>query len=80
MIYRAKRYAQCLSNYSVAAGGRSFPSAAGFHTSETIFTDDEGVYLLDNQDSPACVDRASDGSQLLRQRIERIERQPLQEG
>ena len=44
MIYRAKRYAPHLSNYSGAADGRSFPSAAGFHTSNTFFTDDEGVY------------------------------------
>jgi hypothetical protein len=36
-------------------------SAAGFHTSKTFFTDDEGVYLLDNRDSPACADRAPDG-------------------
>jgi hypothetical protein len=62
MIYRAKRYAPYLSNYSAAASGRSFPSAAGFHTSNTFFTDDEGVYLLDNRDSPACTDRAPDGS------------------
>ena len=62
MIYRAKLYAPHLSNYSAAAGGRSFPSAAGFHTSKTFFTDDEGVYLLDNRDSPACGDRAPDGS------------------
>jgi hypothetical protein len=62
MIYRAKLYAPYLSNYSAAAGGRSFPSAAGFHTSNTFFTDDKGVYLLDNRDSPACADRASDGS------------------
>jgi len=62
MIYRAKRYAPHLSNYSGAAGGRSFPSAAGFHTSNAFFTDDEGVYLLDNRDSPACADRAPDGS------------------
>jgi hypothetical protein len=62
MIYRAKLYAPHLSNYSAAAGGRSFPSAAGYHTSKTFFTDDEDVYLLDNRDSPACADRAPDGS------------------
>jgi hypothetical protein len=33
MIYRAERYAPHLSNYAGAAGGRTFPSAAGFHTS-----------------------------------------------
>jgi hypothetical protein len=62
MLYRAKLYAPHLSNYSGAAGGRSFPSAAGFHTSNTFFTDDEGVYLLDNRDAPACAERAQDGS------------------
>jgi hypothetical protein len=62
MLYRAKLYAPHLSNYSGAAGGRTFPSAAGFHTSNTFFTDDEGVYLLDNRDAPACADRAPDGS------------------
>ena len=36
MIYRAKVYAPYLSNYSAAAGGRSLPSAAGFHTSNTL--------------------------------------------
>ena len=56
MICRAKLYAPHLSNYSAAAGGRSFPSAAGFHTSKTFFTDDEGVYLLDNRDSSACAE------------------------
>ncbi|MDX5436191.1 MAG: hypothetical protein LPK03_03310, partial [Pontibacter sp.] len=29
MIYRAQRYAPHLSNYAGAAGGRTFPSAAG---------------------------------------------------
>lgn len=62
LIYRAERYAPFLSNYAGAAGGRSFPSAAGFHTSMTFFTDDEGVYVLDARDAPACADRSSDGS------------------
>lgn len=62
MIYRAKLYAPHLSNYSGAEGGRSFPSAAGFHTSNIFFTDDEGVYLLDNRDAPACAERVQDGS------------------
>src|SRR5215217_6832428 len=47
MIMRHARYAPHLSNYSGAAGGRTFPSAAGFHTSEVFFTDDEGVPLRD---------------------------------
>lgn len=62
MIYRAARYAPHLSNYAGSAGGRVFPSAAGFHTSQTFFTDDDGVYMLDMRDAPAFDDRASDGS------------------
>jgi hypothetical protein len=62
LIYRAERYAPFLSNYAAAAGGRTFPSAAGFHTSMTFFTDDEGVYVLDARDAPACADRNGDGS------------------
>src|SRR5215218_11131673 len=62
MITRHARYAPHLSNYSAAAGGRTFPSAAGFHTSEVFFTDDEGVYLFETRDAPALVERAADGS------------------
>ncbi|MDW7774040.1 MAG: hypothetical protein SCH71_14230 [Desulfobulbaceae bacterium] len=62
MIYRAALYAPHLSNYAGAAGGRVFPSAAGFHTSKTFFTDDEGVYVLEMRDAPAFDDRADDGS------------------
>ncbi len=61
LIYRAKIYAPHLSNYAGAAGGRTFPSAAGFHTSKTFFTDDDGVYVLDNRDAPASGDCNSDG-------------------
>ena len=62
MIYRGQRYAPHLSNYPGAAGGRTFPSAAGFHTSQVFFTDDEGVYLIDNRDAPAAAARERDGS------------------
>ena len=62
MIYRGDIYAPKLSNYAGAAGGRVFPSAAGFHTSQTFFTDDEGLYLLDMRDAPAYEERAADGS------------------
>lgn len=62
LIYRAQRYAPHLSNYAGAAGGRTFPSAAGFHTSMTFFTDDAGVYVLDNRDASAAGDRKEDGS------------------
>ena len=62
MIYRGQIYAPHLSNYAGAAGGRLFPSAAGFHTSQTFFTDDDGLYLLEMRDAPAFAERAGDGS------------------
>lgn len=62
MIYRAQLYAPYLSNYAGAAGGRTFPSAAGFHTSMTFFTDDKGVYVLDARNAPAFAEREEDGS------------------
>src|ERR671913_958820 len=60
MITRHARYAPHLSNYSAAAGGRTFPSAAGFHTSEVFFTDDEGVYLFETPDPPPPVQQTTD--------------------
>ena len=62
MIFRADRYAPHLSNYAAAAGGRTFPSSAGFHTSMTFFTDDEGICVLDTRDAHAFAERADDGS------------------
>ena len=62
MIYRAGRYAPHLPNYAGAAGGRVFPSAAGFHTSRTFFTDDAGVYLLETYDAPAFAEPTAEGS------------------
>jgi len=79
LIYRAERYAPHLSNYAGAAGGRTFPSAAGFHTSMTFFTDDNGVYVLDARDAPAVAERGDDGSleldsilQSLRSKVRKI--------
>jgi hypothetical protein len=62
LIYRAQAYAPHLSNYAAAAGGRTFPSAAGFHTSQTFFTDDDGVYVLAARDASAFAERQDDGS------------------
>nr|MDQ2718022.1 hypothetical protein [Chloroflexota bacterium] len=61
-ITRHERYAPHVSNYPGAAGGRTFPSAAGFHTSEIFFTDDSGTYIMETRDAPAQVPRAGDGS------------------
>jgi hypothetical protein len=60
MITRHAKYAPHLSNYSAAAGGRTFPSAAGFHTSEIFFTNDDGVYFLATRDAGALVERKPD--------------------
>jgi len=70
LIYRAARYAPHLSNYCAAAGGRTFPSGAGFETSQTFFTDDEGVYLLDVRDAPALAERDEAGGLDLEELLE----------
>jgi hypothetical protein len=62
LITRHERYAPHLSNYSAAAGGRTFPSSAGFHTVEFFYTDDQGVYFLPTRDSGSLVTPAADGS------------------
>lgn len=45
-----RNYAPKIPNYQGAAGGRTFPSSAGFHTSEIFFTDDNGTYFLPTRD------------------------------
>lgn len=59
-ITRNPRYAPHLANYAGAAGGRTFPSAAGFHTAELFFTDDSGTYFLPTRDAGALVDPAEE--------------------
>jgi len=59
-ITRHARYAPHVSNYSAAAAGRTFPSAAGFHTAELFFTDDSGLYFFPTRDAGALVDPATD--------------------
>ncbi|MFG1793386.1 hypothetical protein [Nocardia sp. NPDC049149] len=44
-------YAPAAPNYSGSATGRTFGSAAGFHTSEFFFTDDSGTYFLPTRDA-----------------------------
>jgi hypothetical protein len=57
MIPYNDRYAPHLPNYAGAAGGRTFPSAAGFHTSEVFLTDDDGVYFFTTRDAPALIEK-----------------------
>jgi hypothetical protein len=59
-ITRHARYAPHVSNYSAGAAGRTFPSAAGFHTVELFFTDDSGVYFFPTRDAGALVDPATE--------------------
>lgn len=57
-ITRHARYAPHLANYAGGAAGRTFPSAAGFHTAELFFTDDSGTYFFPTRDAGALVDPA----------------------
>ena len=59
-ITRHARYAPHVSNYAGGAAGRTFPSAAGFHTAELFFTDDTGVYFFPTRDAGALVDPATE--------------------
>jgi hypothetical protein len=61
-ITRTARSAPHFPNYAGAAGGRTFPSAAGFHTSELFFSDDTGVYFFPTRDAPALAERDEEGS------------------
>ena len=50
LIPHNRFYAPRIPNYAGAAGGRTFPSAAGFHTSEIFYTDDSGTYVMPTRD------------------------------
>lgn len=82
MIYRSEIYKPHLSNYAGAAGGRTFPSAAGFATSKTFFTDDDGVYILDVCDAPAFAERDKKGRLDLEELVEKMHKHitKLQDG
>ncbi len=60
-ITRHERYAPHIANYPGAAGGRTNPSAAGFHTAELFFTDDTGTYFFPTRDLPAMGERDAEG-------------------
>src|SRR6476619_661339 len=59
-IMRHARYAPHLANYAGGAAGRTFPSAAGFHTAEIFLTDDSGTYFFPTRDAGALVDPADE--------------------
>ncbi|WP_223884986.1 hypothetical protein [Nocardia colli] len=49
-------YAPATPNYCGTPTGRTFGSAAGFHTSEFFFTDDSGTYFLPTRDATPSQD------------------------
>lgn len=59
-IARHARYAPHLPTYASSAGGRTFPSAAGVHTSEIFFTDDNGTYFFPTRDGHPTI-QVTDG-------------------
>jgi hypothetical protein len=58
-ITRSASY-EGMATYAAGAAGRTFPSAAGFHTAELFFTDDSGTYLFPTRDAGALVDPAQE--------------------
>lgn len=50
LIPSNKKYAPYMPNYAGSASARTFPSSAGFHTTDLFFTDDSGVYFLSTRD------------------------------
>ncbi len=56
-----RHYTPKIPNYAGAAGGRTFPSAAGFQITEFFYTDDDGVYFLPTRDMPSVDAKASNG-------------------
>jgi hypothetical protein len=57
LIPHNPNYVPHIPNYAVSAGGRTFPSAAGFQTTEFFYTDDDGVYFLPTRDAPSLAER-----------------------
>ena len=61
LIPHNRFYLPKIPNYAGAAGGRTFPSSAGFHTSEIFYTDDDGVYFFPTRDMGAAKARNENG-------------------
>ena len=64
-------YAPALPNYSGSAVGRTFPSAAGFHTTDFFFTDDSGTYFLSSRDAVPSAPRSEDPDVWLTETVSR---------
>lgn len=57
-----QNYLPHIPNYAGAAGGRTFPSGGGIHTTEFFYTDDNGVYFLPTRDAPSLLERDRSGA------------------
>jgi hypothetical protein len=55
-----KNYLPNIPNYTAASGGRTFPSSAGFHTSEIFYTDDNGTYFFPTRNLHSVVGNNSE--------------------
>ena len=60
MLPHSDRYSPQLPAYPSSAGGRTFPSAAGYHTTELFFTNDRGTYMLETRDAPSLVGQSDE--------------------
>ncbi len=56
-----RNYVPNIPNYASAAGGRTFPSAAGFHTTEFFYTDDSGTYFFPTRDAGSLLEYNAEG-------------------
>ena len=54
--------AEHMPAYPAAAGGRAHASAAGIHTSELFYTDNNGTYFFATRDQPALVEPDANGA------------------
>jgi hypothetical protein len=61
LIPHNPNYLPHIPNYAAAAGGRTFPSAAGFQTIEFFYTDDNGTYFLPTRDASSLAIRNEHG-------------------
>lgn len=50
-----------VANYPAAAGGRTISSAAGWHTTELFYTDDDGIYFFPTRDAAALAEADAHG-------------------
>jgi len=70
MLKHHEGYGPHIPNDSAGAGGRTFPSAAGWQTSEIFYTNDEGIYFFPTRDAPSLVEQAEGDSRDIEKLLE----------